>query len=444
MNDEMQIGRFAIAQSRLLPTARQSWLWLAISGLIVILVLPSLGGVFWPPADLVSDFFQDWASARNYANELPIYTNHELTIPRYVGPVDPICFCNPVNAHPPPSVLLMLPLVRLDYRPALLAWNIASLAMLGMSLWIVIRELQISLPYWSAVPALAALLLCRPLLQQLIHGQLNLVLLLLLTAAWAADRRDRPAWAGALVGTAAAIKLFPAFLFLYFAFRGRWKALTAGALMLALLTGLTIALFGPETYRIYIQEVLPQIEKFRTSWFNASLVGLWTKLFNPATSEEHVEPLWRSVTAARTGILLSWVVVVGAIACVLRQAHTRAQRDHAFGVAVTGMLLLSPVTWDHGFLLLLVPVALLLHDPPASEAAMLSLVASLVALWFWQKPLCQALIPGGILQGVATPMHTITVLSYQCYALLIILILGAARASGARPRPQMPATAAVN
>jgi alpha-1,2-mannosyltransferase len=406
-------------------------LCLAVSSLIVVLAAPPVS-VFWPPRDIVTDFYQDWASARNWWNDLPIYTNHQVTVPRYIGPVDPICFSNQVNAHPPTSVLMLLPLARLDYRPALLAWNSGSLAMFGVCLWIVAHELGVALPLWMIVPGLALAMLCRPLLQQLIHGQLNLVLLLLLTGAWLADRRGRAGWAGALVGVAVAIKLFPAFLFLYFALRRQWAAMLAGVVTLILLTGLTAAMLGPDTYRTYVQDVLPQLEKFRTSWFNASLVGFWTKLFNPATREEHVEPLWRSAAAARAGIVLSGMVVVAAVAWAVRRAVNRAELDHAFGAAVTGMLLLSPITWDYAFLLLLVPVAVIWRDPPRSEAAKLLLITALAALWFWQKPLCHAIIPGGVTQGVASPIHTVTVLSYQCYSLIVLLVLCVVGSSGAR------------
>jgi alpha-1,2-mannosyltransferase len=397
---------------------------------MVIVQAPQLPTVAWPPREIVSDFFQDWASARNFLNGLPIYTEHTVTIPRYVGEVAPICYCNLVNAHPPTSVLLLLPVAWLDYRPALVAWNLAGLVMLGVSLWIVCRQLEISLPVRSILPALAILLLCRPLHQQLFHGQLNLVLLLLVTGAWAAERSGWPGWAGILVGAATAIKLFPAFLFLYFLLRRQWAALFSGALTLVLLTGLTAAVLGPDVYPTYFRDVLPRLEKFRTSWFNASLVGFWTKLFNPATREEHVEPLWRSAAAARAGTLASWLAVIAVVSCSVRAARTRTQLDHAFGVTLTGMLLLAPITWDYALLLLLVPVSVLWVDPPRSEAAKLLLVLALAAFWFWQKPLCELVIPGGISQGVALPVHTLTVISYPCYALVIVLILGVSSAVG--------------
>jgi hypothetical protein len=193
--------------------------------------------------------------------------------------------------------------------------------------------------------------------------------------------------------------------------------------MLGLLTASTATVLGPEVYSTYFHDVIPRLEKFRTSWFNASLVGFWTKLFNPATDQEHVEPLWRSAAAARAGIVVSWLVVVAAVSWSVRKAKTRRQLDHAFGTALTGMLLLSPITWDYAFLLLLVPISVLWVDPPRSEAAKLLLIACLAALWFWQKPVCQMAIPG----GTASFVHTFSVLSYPCYTLIVILIFGVSK-----------------
>ena len=347
--------------------------------------------------------------------------------------MDPISYRNRINAHPPTSVLLFLPLAGMEYRPALLAWNLAGLVMLGVGLAIVYRQLELSLPAWSVFPTLAILLLCRPLLVQLFHGQLNLALLVLVTAAWAAARSGQPRWAGALVGAAMSIKVFPGFLFLYLILRRQWSAVAVGALTVALLTGITAAVLGPGVYLTYVRDVLPRLESFRSSWFNASLVGFWTRLFNPATLEEHVEPLWRSSAAARTGIVVSWIAVVAAVTWSVRRARTRIHLDHAFGASVTGMLLCSPITWDHSFVLLLVPIAVLWVNLPGFGVAKLLLIISLAALS--QEPLCRVIIPGGTLQGVALPVHTLTVVSYHCYAMVSIMILSAARA-GASPRQE--------
>ena len=153
----------------------------------------------------------------------------------------------------------MIPWAMLDYRDALLAWNVLSLAMLVASLEIIRRSLELPLNLELIAQMVIFLLLSSPLFMQLFHGQWNLILLLLITSAWAAERSGRPAWAGVLLGVATAIKLYPGFLFLYFLARRRWTGLIAGALAFGMLTGLTAAVLGPLTYRVYIQEVLPTL-----------------------------------------------------------------------------------------------------------------------------------------------------------------------------------------
>jgi len=267
-------------------TVPRSRLWPIVTVLVLIVQTPFLILAFWPPREVHSDFVQDWASARNVLNGLPAYTEHTVALPRYVRAGGPAQSNLLVNAHPPTSVLLFLPFATLDYRPALLAWNLSGLAMLGVSLMVVRRQLGVSLSSWSIFPPLCLLLICFPLLQQLSQGQLNLVLVLLVTGAWAAERSGRVGWAGAMIGAATAIKLFPGFLFLYFIVRRQWSALIAGLLSLVLLTGLTASILGPEVYPTYIHDVLPHLDQCRTAWSNASLVGFWTRLFNPATYEE--------------------------------------------------------------------------------------------------------------------------------------------------------------
>jgi Glycosyltransferase family 87 len=409
-------------------------LWAGAALLVGVLQYGTFMGAVRHGPGVVSDFYQDWASARNWWNGLPVYTNHRVTIPRYIGPVDPFCLQVEFNAHPPSSVLVMIPWAMLDYRDALLASNVLSLAMLVASLEIIRRSLELPLNLELIAQMVIFLLLSSPLFMQLFHGQWNLILLLINTLAWAAERSGRPAWAGVLLGVATAIKLYPGFLFLYFLARRRWTGVIVGALAFGMLTGLTAAVLGTETYRVYIQEVLPTLATVRSSWYNASLVSFWTRLFDPLTAEEHVLPLWRSRMALRVAILLSALAVIITVARVVRSAKTRTALDHAFGVAVTGMLLLSPATWDHSFLLLLLPISILLNDPPPSEAAKALLAVSLAAIWFFaHRQVCARLIPGGLVAGFASPAHALTVLAYPCYALVTLFVIEAIRAKSAGP-----------
>jgi hypothetical protein len=420
------------------PPARR-WLWVALALVVCIFQGRSFIRDLRPPPDRGLDFFQDWASARNRLEGLPIYTRHDVSAARYLGVrVDTTdSFFVPVNAHPPTSVLLALPLARLGYSNAFLAWNLLSLLAFGVSLWLVGRELGVPLSPWSVFPAITLLLLCFPVRLHVEEGQLAMVLLLLITGAWVAYRRGRPAWAGALLAAATAIKLFPGFLFLFFLLRRQWRALVGGAVSFTLLAVLTGAILGPDIYPIYLREVLPQVGDYRSGWGNVSLPGIWFKLFDPLTERMRIEPLWRSPALARAGALASCALVVAILARLTLRVRSRSEEDRAFGLAVTAMLLVSPLTWEHYLPLLLIPLAVLWVNLPTAGLTrkQLLFVVIVVALWASTDLLTTPFLPGLYLKNVATPINTVTLLSFKCYTLVALFAFGALMARGDPPLP---------
>ena len=311
------------------PNERR-WIWATLAFWVVVFRGPAfvedlrLGD--WALRVCFPDFAQEWSSARNYMNGLPIYGDLAAPMQRYTGGLLNLAhnFIS-INAHPPAAVLLALPLARLDFETAFLVWNLASLPMLALSLWMVSRGLRIPFRPWSIFPVTVLILLCGPLHQQMHQAQLNLVLLPLVCGAWAAERSGRPRLAGALLGAATAIKVFPAFLLAYYALRRRWTVVASGIVVAGLLTGLTVMLFGWEAHWTYIHVVLPEIYWFRVCWSNNSLAGFWHRLFDPAPWKQRVfslsEPLWYSPALARSGQWVSDVVVTAVAARVMLRAE---------------------------------------------------------------------------------------------------------------------------
>jgi hypothetical protein len=100
---------------------------------------------------------------------------------------------------------------------------------------------------------------------------------------------------------------------------------------------------------------------------------------------------------------------------------------------VIAMILLSPVTWDHAGLLLLVPLALVWLWLPPSLPARALFVAIIMILWFyfpWLWKLVGLLLP----QGTAGPFQLLTVVALPCYALLALFAL-LALVPGPAPAP---------
>jgi hypothetical protein len=118
--------------------------WVALGIAVWLVFGPFYLRVLRPSPDRVTDYFQDWSSARNVVTGRPVYSEHAISLPLYLG-----LTANPDpriarNAHPPTSVLLALPLARVPYPDAVLAWNLVSLAAFALSLVIVSSALRLS------------------------------------------------------------------------------------------------------------------------------------------------------------------------------------------------------------------------------------------------------------------------------------------------------------
>lgn len=418
------------------PRASQEWsadlktFWVLVGGGMSLLWGWRILSRLRPPYDLLHDFVQEWTSGRNFFEGKPIYLSLAESIPYYFGEGSRPGLMD-VNAHPPASVLLVLPLTLFDYTTAYLAWNILSLGLLVYSVWLIMRPAGLGFTPWLMVPVATLLITSNALAQQINQGQLNLVLLALITGAWAAQREGRLEWSGALIGIAAAIKIFPAFLALSFLVFRQGRALAAAAAAFVLVNGVTALVLGWETYVVYFQEVLPQVDRYRDFWMNASLAGFWSKLFSAESG--HVVPLVRNPLLAKAAIAVSSLLVIGLTAHKMVRARTRTERDQAFAVSVVAMLLVSPITWDHYLLLLTLPLAIFWKHAGARSGQKALLFALTVVLtfinpaWIWN-----AVIPGDgelvvgpdFTPSVGQPFHTLTVLSYPFYGLLALLALG--------------------
>ena len=312
-------------------------------------------------------------------------------------------------------------------------WNVLSLAFLAASGWLIVHHLDLPFSPWDLLPTIALLLLCHPFWHQMVHGQLNLLLLLLLTGVWAADRSGHPRWAGTLLGLATAIKFFPGFLFVYFVFRRDWSALRAGLLALAAITALTAVVLGPEAYRSYFLEVLPRTSQCRGDWHNLSLSGLWCKLFESSKHLPPVEvrPLVQSPALALLGMACTLLGVSAVLAGVVPRWLAAKDMDRAFALTMIGMLLVSPITWDHYLLLLALPVAVLWQHLSRGGMGREVMVLLLTVLCFPSGMVMEHVMilidashpPNAYGHWIATTLETLTALSVPCYALVGLFVL---------------------
>jgi len=238
-----------------------------------------------------------------------------------------------------------------------------SVVALVAALAIIRNNLNLLAGPWGWLRLACYLLASYPLYEQSRMGQSTALLLLLLTGSWAWLRSGRPVLSGVLLGVATCIKLFPGLLLLYLAVTRRWRALAAAIATIALVVASTSSLFGVEVYRDYFERVLPTVQQFRALWQNLSLVGFWSKLFNPAPeflrTYSLTEPLMRSpLLAAALSAATVALVVAALVWASWRGRDDQKGQDLGYASTVVASLLIGPLTWGHSLLLLPLPFSI--------------------------------------------------------------------------------------
>lgn len=119
--------------------------------------------------------------------------------------------------------------------------------------------------------------------------------------------------------------------------------------------------------------------------------------------------------------------MIAAVVVVVRRARSRSEQDLALATCITAMLLVTPTVWEHYFLLLLLPVALLWMSLPTSGPARWDFRLILFILWMSRSLWWKIFLGADRIAWThltALPWQTLTALSFQTYALLGLFALG--------------------
>lgn len=237
------------------------------------------------------------------------------------------------------------------------------LALQGVT-WSSLRARWHDLSDASRFTVIFGLLICvcyGPLYQAQDLGQASMLMLTCFLLALWFLRRGRPELAGVMLTIATLVKVFPAFLLLYFALRKQWRVVAGAFGSLAVLLVGMAAVVGFSGV-LLMRDI-----------FAAVTAGVLTTFQNESLERA---PMWISIemglspdnaTATLIGrimLALAGLTFVGAVFLVARrerggvqlfpsgQAH---EEDLALGFcwALCSMLLINPINWEHYYIWLL-------------------------------------------------------------------------------------------
>jgi alpha-1,2-mannosyltransferase len=285
----------------------------------------------------------------------------------------------------PLMAVILKPFMNLD--PPFLGsqlWVLAKMACAVLSIYLIFLMLdrpEHPFPFWGK--ALTVLLALRPLEGDLVHGNVNLFILLTVVLAVYALSRGWDVAAGLSLALGIACKITPALFLPYLVWKRAWKALAAATV------GLALWLLVVPSFQLGWQRnwegltswldgmVLPFLVKneITSEHQNQSLPGLLERTFRhrpaivqPDGSQEFlnvadVSP--RTLSLALKGCMAAF--------CLAVMWRCRAPRDNRAdwrwlaeaGAVVLGMLIFSERTWKHHAVTLLIPFAVIAHQMSA-------------------------------------------------------------------------------
>jgi alpha-1,2-mannosyltransferase len=237
--------------------------------------------------------------------------------------------------YPPVYLLLIVPLALMPYAWSLLAWTVATFAAYLATIWEIDPERE---ALWLAIAFPGALV-------NLTNGQNGFLTLGLLGGALLTLER-RPLLAGVMFGLMSYKPQYGLLVPIFLIATGRWRAIAAAAVTVAMLAGLSLAIFGAQTWQAFFasiaftrQVVLEQggsgFEKLQSAFAAARLWG-----FSVATAY---------ALQAATSLIAALAVI-----WIWRRTANFALQTAALATAV---LLTTPYMMDYDLVILALPIA---------------------------------------------------------------------------------------
>jgi alpha-1,2-mannosyltransferase len=265
--------------------------------------------------------------------------------------------------YPPPALLLLLPFSLLPCPAAQVAWCAFQFLLLLAALGGLARLIGCELRSPLAALLGVSFVLSAPVAELFRWGQFDMVIVALLVGALLAFQQGRPATAGVLLALAAAGKVTPALCLLVLPLRGEYRALGAAMLTLALLAAWSVAFPGPDVCAAWVANLreLATSVPAQIAPQNMSLRGFTLRAFAAAESASGPSVPWLNLGLPAARVVSH--ALVGALVLVTLVGLARSRRwtstSQAVAATVPLMLLISPVTWTHHGVVLLIPLALL-------------------------------------------------------------------------------------
>ncbi|HET7540964.1 MAG TPA: glycosyltransferase family 87 protein [Polyangiaceae bacterium] len=298
------------------------------------------------------DAIEDWKAARLYFQGISPFSAQGLAV---IG--------QSTMGHPPTAPFWFLPVAEFPKATVVQLCTFMVWVLLPIHTFLCASTLKFPAPYATALFAASALFASSFVRYHCDATQLSEPIAVLYVAAWCSLRRGHELRAGACLGLALTMKLFPGVMLVMLLFAKRFRALSA-----AVVSYLSIALFMTKTYGLRSwYDFFHQQSDISQLWLgsnaNSSISGLTLQLMKPAC----VGPAQPTPLSTLTTVACSLLLLAAALRFSWRHFELAAERDERdasaidlpFSLFSLLSVFLNAWVWEHYAVLAIQPLFVL-------------------------------------------------------------------------------------
>ncbi|EKD85544.1 MAG: hypothetical protein ACD_37C00697G0003 [uncultured bacterium] len=252
--------------------------------------------------------------------------------------------------YPPPVLLFFLPFTLLPYFIAEKMFAILSILCLLLSVVLIFKIFKLT-PF-SLLGLFLTILVFNffPVKFTLGMGQINNVVLLMVTLFVYFHVKKRELMSGLFLAIAIALKLFPVLLIIYLIFSKRWKALLSVILTTIAITLVTFIFIDPKIISYFLTTALPSLlASWKADYYNQSLSAFLIRELGNLELVNIVRPV------------ISAILITASLSFVWIFRRNDKSGLLSISLLITLSLIVNTFSWQHHFVWLLIPLFIVFH-----------------------------------------------------------------------------------
>jgi hypothetical protein len=217
---------------------------------------------------------------------------------------------------------------------------------------------------WQRLVAIGLFAINGPLYYNLKMGNTTQFVLLLLVGAVFCIKKRYKFWTGALIAIAAIIKLPLLLLGFYFMCKGRWRVLLGFSMTLLIVLGASVLLFGIDLHLAWYSKCIQPYLGMPLAAYNVQSVdGFLARLLTQASLQSWAPIVVNDSFKLVRGLII--FLISGITIWIGWQSKTHSDIRSEISelcIALCLAILISPISWIHYYLVLLLPITLYLGN----------------------------------------------------------------------------------